>query len=258
MTQLRVRTEPIRIPLLGVVALLGCSRCDRAVPEGEQPERRVVVVSAGTGGVGQGTPVAPTQANVPGITSAAGAPTAAVTAPHPGPWLTVLQPSIAIYSEPSADRSNKLGYAQSGAKIAVQGSPKPSDKCASGWIEVVPTGYVCTATGTLDEKDPRIKFTLKPPSLENVLPYTYARNGKNGTPLYRSIPTRAQMLEYEPYLRKEDKPAATDAAVQAGGAGSTSTVAASSAASPTPSPAPATSNGVVAAPPQTTANPENS
>ncbi|HMA91538.1 MAG TPA: L,D-transpeptidase [Polyangiaceae bacterium] len=259
MIQLRVRTEPIRVPFLGVLALLGCSRCDRAVPEGEQPERRVVVVSAGTGGVGQGTPTA--QANVPATTSAvgiAGAPAAAVTAPHPGPWLTVLQPSIAIYSEPSADRSNKLGYAQSGAKIAVQGSLKPSDKCASGWIEVVPTGYVCTATGTLDEKDPRVRFTLKPPSLENVLPYTYARNGKNGTPLYRSIPTRAQMLEYEPYLRKEDKPAATDAAVQAGGAGSTSTVAASSAATPTPSPAPTTSNGVVAAPPQTTANPENS
>lgn len=128
---------------------------------------------------------------------------AASAAAHPGPFLTVLHPSVAIYSEPNAERSNKLGYAQSGAKLAVTGKPKPGDKCNSGWMQVVPAGFVCTNAGTLDEKDPRIKFTLKTPAVDNVLPYVYARNVKNGTPLYRSIPTRAQMLEYEPYLRKE-------------------------------------------------------
>lgn len=125
---------------------------------------------------------------------------------HPGPWLTVLQPSTAIYSEPNAERSSKLGYAQSGARIAVLGKPKPGEKCASGWLQVVPNGFVCSATGTLDDKDPRTKFTLRAPGLDSILPYTYARNAKNGTPLYRSIPTRAQMLEYEPYLRKESPP----------------------------------------------------
>ncbi|HEY5955355.1 MAG TPA: L,D-transpeptidase, partial [Polyangiaceae bacterium] len=129
---------------------------------------------------------------------------------HAGPWLTILQPSVAIYSDANAERSNKLGYAQSGARLAVVGQPKPGERCNSGWMQVVPVGYVCTAAGTLDEKDARIKFTLKLPALDGILPYVYARNAKNGTPLYRSIPTRSQMLEYEPYLRKEPEPAPTD------------------------------------------------
>lgn len=267
MNQLRTRKQPTQLLYLSGLALLGCLRCDRAAPEGgEQTERRVVVVAAGTGGAGQGAPSASAEANVaPGASAVgvAGTP-AAARPPHPGPWLTVLQPSIAIYSEPSTERSNKLGYAQSGAKVAVQGSPKPNDKCTSGWMEVVPTGYVCTATGTLDEKDPRVKFTLKPPSLENVLPYTYARNAKNGTPLYRSIPSRAQMLEYEPYLRKEDKPASTDQAVTAGGAGSTNSSTTStstttgSATTASTATAPGASSGSVPAPPQTIAGPEGS
>jgi hypothetical protein len=114
-----------------------------------------------------------------------------------------LTPSAAVYSAPSADRSAKLGYVQSGARIPVTGKPKPGDKCASGWLEVVGGGYVCSAAGTLDDKDGRTKFTIRRPDLASVLPYTYARNAKNGTPLYRTVPTQAQMLEYEPYLKKE-------------------------------------------------------
>src|SRR5512145_2734117 len=156
--------------------------------------------------------LAPSDASAPAALGVAGAPNAPTRPAHSGPWLTVLSPSTAIYAEANAERANKLGYAQSGARLPVTGKAKPSEKCASGWVEVSPSGFVCTAAGTLDDKEPRIKFTLKPPAIDNVLPHVYARNGKNGTPLYRSIPTRGQMLEYEPYLRKPDRTTAGCAA----------------------------------------------
>jgi hypothetical protein len=170
--------------------------------------------------------------------------------------LTILQPSVAIYAEPNAERSNKLGYAQSGARVAVTGQPKPGERCNSGWMQVVPTGYICTAAGTLDEKDARIKFTIKTPALDGILPYTYARNAKNGTPLYRSIPTRAQMLEYEPYLRKEPEQPTSDTASQTGNnAGVGAATAATAAAAPSSTAAPATP-AASSSPPATDSSPK--
>jgi hypothetical protein len=83
------------------------------------------------------------------------------------------------------------------------GKQKPGEGCSSGWLEVVDGGYVCSAIGTLDEKDSRAHFAQRPPDLDALLPYTYARNAKNGTPMYRSVPTREEMNRYEPYLKEE-------------------------------------------------------
>jgi len=193
-----------------MAALFVLSGCQRSDPPGATSVGRVTAASA----VDPMSEVSkPTAVNVqaPQPATSNSAQTASSNtaegnqppAAHPGPFLFVLQPSVAIYSEPSAERATKLGYAQSGAKVAVLGKPKPADKCSSGWMQVVPMGYVCTNAGTLDENDSRTKFALKSPAIDSVLPYTYARNAKNGTPLYRSIPTRAQMLQYEPYLKKE-------------------------------------------------------
>lgn len=215
---LRLRSLPGKstFSALLALALVGCLRCDRSVPDEPTTERRVIVIGA-AGASARSTPDPAVTKDAESVAGKSGVELP--KPPHPGPWFTVLQPSIAIYSEPAADRANKLGYAQSGAKLAVTGQPKPGDKCSSGWIDVVPTGHVCAGTGTLDEKDGRIKFTIKQPALDSILPYTYARNAKNGTPLYRSIPTRKQMIEYEPYLRKEDKPPEGDANLNTAGAG---------------------------------------
>jgi hypothetical protein len=124
-------------------------------------------------------------------------------APYPGPWLTVVVASAPVYPQPSSDKDSKLGYVQSGTRLAVtEGKPKPSESCASGWLELVEGGYVCSAIGTLDEKDSRAHFTLRTPDLDALLPYTYARNAKNGTPMYRTVPTREEMQRYEPYLNE--------------------------------------------------------
>jgi hypothetical protein len=140
----------------------------------------------------------------------------------------------------------KLGYAQSGAKIPVTGKPRPGEKCSAGWLEVVGGGFICSAAGTLDEKDGRTKFTIRRPDLTKVLPYTYARNSKNGTPLYRTIPTRAQMLEYEPYLKKDTEPKEPAATVTepTGGSNSSDNTAAGASASA----APVASGGAATAP----------
>ena len=53
---------------------------------------------------------------------------------------------------------------------------------------------------------PDVKFATVAPNLTEVLPYVYASNAKHGTPLYKTVPSREQMLRYEPYLEKKDVP----------------------------------------------------
>ncbi len=130
----------------------------------------------------------------------AGSPEEAEPPPHPGPWFVVTSLAASVYRAPEFDRKGHLGYARSGAKIPVKPDVVSKAKCSGGWYAVVDGGYVCGNQGTVDPKDNRLRFTMKQPDLEAVLPYRYARNAKNGTPLYRSIPSREQMLQYEPYL----------------------------------------------------------
>ncbi len=130
--------------------------------------------------------------------------------PHPGPWLWVKRSSAGIYPKPEAKRKAKLGYAQRGAKLPILDGKIDGSDCSSGWYQVVGGGYVCSLVGTTNEKDTFVKFRPRQPNIDEILPYPYARNAKNGTPLYRSMPSREQMYEYEPYL-----PGAKEAAEQA-------------------------------------------
>ena len=122
-----------------------------------------------------------------------------------GPFLVVTQTSAGVYAEPRVDRKKKLGYVSNGAKIAVKKETVSNEDCKTGWHEVVTGGFICGGVGTLDPKDPKLKFVQKQPVLDEVLPYTYARNAKNGTPLYKSVPTPEQMYGYEPYLEAAKK-----------------------------------------------------
>ncbi len=117
-----------------------------------------------------------------------------------GPWMTVTTTAAPIYSQPSFEQKSKLGYVKSGGRLPVRDAVVSKDRCSTGWREVVGGGYVCLNLGSVDPKDPALRFTIKPPDLDAVLPYTYARNAKNGTPLYKSVPTPDQMHAYGPYL----------------------------------------------------------
>jgi len=134
---------------------------------------------------------------------------ASASPPHPGPFFTVTVPGVAIYDSRTGDRSAKLGYAQSGGRIPVLGVPEKGPGCEAGWLSVLGGGEICALSGTLDDNDKKLRFVIRKPDLDAVLPYQYMRNAHNGTPLYRSIPTREQMLAYEPYLEKKAAPKPT-------------------------------------------------
>ncbi len=182
-----------------------CASCDKLWPTGTRPQDK--------SGVQAAPPVEPSSsAAVPAERAPptqerpeplADAGSDAGTSPHPGPWLTVLVGSAAVYAQPNGLKESKIGYVQSGARLAVTGTQKPGEGCSAGWLTLVDGGFVCSSIGTLDEKDARVRFAQRAPDTEALLPYTYARNVKNGTPMYRTVPTREEMDRYEPYLREE-------------------------------------------------------
>jgi hypothetical protein len=131
-------------------------------------------------------------------TSAAALPAPSSSA-WPGPWFVVTRAAAGVSSEPSFEGDRKLGYVRSGGKIPVKAKPMSGGRCSAGWYEVVGGGFVCGNLGTTDPANPDLKLVQHTPNLDEVLPYQYARNAKNGTPLYRSVPTPEQMDHYEPY-----------------------------------------------------------
>ena len=134
---------------------------------------------------------------------------------HSGPWFVVTSPAAGVYSEPSFERSAKLGWVRSGGKLPVRETGNRKG-CTPGWYEVIGGGFICGNYGTTNLASPDVKFSMTPPNLDEVLPYSYARNAKHGTPLYHSVPSREQMLKYEPYLAEKKAAEAASANVPAG------------------------------------------
>ncbi|MEB2312936.1 MAG: L,D-transpeptidase [Sorangiineae bacterium] len=126
----------------------------------------------------------------------AGAP----DAPYTGPMFAVTSIAAAVYAQPRFDKAGKLGYIRNGGRVPVEATPVSTESCSGGWYHLVDGGYVCGNQGTTDLNHPQVRFAIRQPDLSDVLPYRYARNAKNGTPLYKSVPSREQMNTYEPYL----------------------------------------------------------
>ncbi|HKO94696.1 MAG TPA: L,D-transpeptidase, partial [Polyangiaceae bacterium] len=106
--------------------------------------------------------------------------------------------STGIYVQPAGERALKVGYARNGGRIPVLAEKVPGAGCASGWYQGLHGGFICSSEGTTDAEDPRARLSASPPDLSLVLPYPYARNAHNGTPLYSSVPTADQIAAYEP------------------------------------------------------------
>ncbi|MGO8991869.1 MAG: L,D-transpeptidase [Polyangiaceae bacterium] len=97
-------------------------------------------------------------------------------------------------------RSIRIGYFRQGAKLAIfpEGHKKPN--CPEGWYELVQGGFVCTRFATLDPNHPKIRNAPHPPDLSGPLPYDYGINLRNGTPMYKKLPSWAQRMRFEPWL----------------------------------------------------------
>jgi hypothetical protein len=182
--------------------LLACG-CNREPPPGADP---AVPPAVPAGQVG--TPTIPSElAPRPGPNSPpgpSGSPAPAPpAAPYTGPYFVVTDGSAGVYAEMSFAKKGKLGYLRSGSRVPVLPGTTAGVDCSRGWYRLLEGGFVCANAGTTNQTSPEARFSIRAPDLAGVLPYTYARNAKNGTPLYRSVPTVEQMNEYEPYLVKK-------------------------------------------------------
>jgi hypothetical protein len=129
--------------------------------------------------------------------------------PWQGPWIGALAHVTPIY--PTARFSkNRLGYLRHGGKAPVIDKPIQTDACKQGFYPLVDGGYVCGKYATTQVADARVKTGVKAPDLEGDLPYKYAYNTAHGTPLYIQVPSREDMLRYEPYLKDRGKKKAKD------------------------------------------------
>jgi hypothetical protein len=100
----------------------------------------------------------------------------------------------------------RIGYIRQGGKVAVVPEAHPKQNCPEGWYELVDGGFVCGRYATLDMNHPRLKLAAHPPYLDQPLPYQYGYNITNGTPLYKSVPSREERTKLEPWLKPHPKP----------------------------------------------------
>ncbi len=128
--------------------------------------------------------------------SDAGAP---AEKPYAGPLLGALALQTPIYPTPEQSKK-RLGYIRLGGKVPVDPTPLKNASCTQGWYKLLDGGYVCGRNATLDVNSPQVRLGITAPNLDDLLPYKYAYNTGHGTPLYRSVPSKEEMIKYEPYL----------------------------------------------------------
>ncbi len=139
-----------------------------------------------------------------GTDAATDATAIAADPPYDGPLLGALAMQTPVY--PTMETGNKrLGYMRLGSKAPVDPTPVKNASCAKGWYHLLDGGYVCAKYATTDMANPSIRMGITAPNLEDVLPYKYAYNTAHGTPLYRSVPSKDDMIKYEPYLEMAKK-----------------------------------------------------
>lgn len=125
-------------------------------------------------------------------------------APYDGPLLGAMAHQTPVYPEPRFS-DERLGYIRQGGKVPVDPKPIKKPNCKQGWYRLLEGGFVCGKYSTLDLDNPRVKLGIRTPDLSAILPYQYAYNRFHGTPLYKTLPTREDMLRYEPYLAEKEK-----------------------------------------------------
>jgi hypothetical protein len=190
--------------LTGLVAACGESKSEEAAPH--PPTTKA-----------SPTPTAPARSDAKpdgGVTTAGKAEPAAFD----GPLLGALFAHTPIMSDmewPKKDEERdkkdkgalRIGYIRQGQKVPVLPEPHPKHNCKEGWYELVQGGFVCGRYASLDLSHPKITLAPHPPDMTAPLPYQYGYNIANGTPLYRTLPSREERLKIEPWLAPKPRKA---------------------------------------------------
>ena len=162
-----------------------------------------------------GPALAPNSADAGGATAIKDAGAPAYTGPYIGA-LFLQTPVMSDMEWPKDEDKKKpgektgsvrLGYIRQGSKVPVIPEAHVKANCKEGWYELVQGGFVCGKYASLDLNHPRIKTAPHAPDQAGSLPYQYGYNTANGTPLYRTIPSREDRIRLEPWLSpKRAKP----------------------------------------------------
>jgi hypothetical protein len=152
---------------------------------------------------------------------------------YAGPMLGAAHFQTHVFERPDYS-SPRIGYLRAGAKVAIAGGVAgesvkriKTPSCKEGWVAIQPRGYVCLEKGggALNLEQPNVRLATAPPNFDELLPYRYAFNWRQGAPLYRRVPTPKEWTDKEPWLRPappkkthpksekstdDDKTAATD------------------------------------------------
>ncbi len=196
------------------------------LPACDEPKRDLVPRQTPT----QATAPVPTTESAstdpaPSHADAAAEPTAELDAGPPvfdGPLIGALFMQTPVMSDmewptdkkrdPSKPPVMRIGYLRQGAKVPILPEQHVRSNCKEGWYELVHGGFICAKYASLDLNHPKIKLAAHPPFMDAPLPYQYGYNVRNGTPLYRTIPSRQERVELEPWLVKKPKPKPVESA----------------------------------------------
>lgn len=190
-----------------LVSIFLALACDKQPPPGAQDDEaptRSEAPRAGSPVLPRELTPAPSAPTASSETAAPAPSTAAPEVPYEGPWFAVTSPAAGVYSDTTFDRGKKIGFVRSGGRAPVDAQKLEKKNCTAGWYRVRSGGFICGNYGTINLSSPDVKFATSQPNLKEILPYPYARNAKNGTPLYKTVPSRDQMERYEPYLKEKD------------------------------------------------------
>jgi L,D-transpeptidase catalytic domain len=107
-------------------------------------------------------------------------------------------------------KSEVVGYIRQGGTVPVIPEPHKKPNCQEGWYELLSGGFLCGKYASLDMNHPRLKVAPHTPDMNGPLPYQYGVNLTNGTPLYKTVPSREDRVRLEPWLTKKPKPRQAD------------------------------------------------
>ena len=131
-------------------------------------------------------------------------PGASVDASHPLHGL-VVRPAVPIRDAPDPEGA-VLGYVRWGERPRLRApdeGPPRTRRCASGWYEVAPRGWLCSGQGVeVGEEPPESEARAEPADRAATLPYQYFFVKAPLTPEYHRLPTPQQQDAAQAFARR--------------------------------------------------------